>query len=113
MPGIGLDRGETAIDVDRRVLAKLGKRRSSPSAYASTHARDADHGENERKTASASGEEHIAFPKASAPHDDQRQASQLTGSTVFYARDARFIVAQAALRGDRGVTTTGNPGNVG
>jgi hypothetical protein len=39
--------------------------------------------------------------------------SQLTGSTVFYARDARFIVAQAALRGDRGVTTTGNPGNVG
>jgi hypothetical protein len=39
--------------------------------------------------------------------------SRLTGSTVCYALDARFIVAQAARRGDRGPTTAGNPGNVG
>jgi len=39
--------------------------------------------------------------------------SQLTGSTVCLARDARFIVARAARRGDRGFTTAWNPGNVG
>src|SRR5690348_13890551 len=39
--------------------------------------------------------------------------SQLTGSTVCYARDARFIVAQVTRRGDRGLSTAGNPGNVG
>jgi hypothetical protein len=39
--------------------------------------------------------------------------SQLTGSIVCYARDARFIVSQAARRGDCGLTTAGNPGNVG
>ena len=32
---------------------------------------------------------------------------------VCYVRDARFIVAQAAQRGNRGLTTAGNPGNVG
>jgi hypothetical protein len=38
--------------------------------------------------------------------------SQLTGSTVCCARNARFIIAQAARRGDHGLTTTGNPGNI-
>jgi hypothetical protein len=38
--------------------------------------------------------------------------NQLTGSTVCYARGARFIVAQAARMGHRGSTTGGNPGNV-
>ncbi len=42
-----------------------------------------------------------------------RFADEVTGSTVYYARDARFIVAQPARRGDRGLTTAGNPGNVG
>src|SRR5271156_3069405 len=37
---------------------------------------------------------------------------QLTGSTGCSAGNARFIVAQAARRGDLDLTTTGNPGNV-
>jgi hypothetical protein len=46
-------------------------------------------------------------------YDSPPRRSQLTGSTVCYLRDARFIVAQAAQRGDCGLTTAGNPGNVG
>lgn len=40
-------------------------------------------------------------------------APSLTGSTVCYARDARFIIAKAARRGDYGVKVIWNPGMSG
>jgi hypothetical protein len=46
-------------------------------------------------------------------HVSPPRRSQLTGSTVYDPRDARFIVAQDARMGDPGPTTTRNPGNVG
>ncbi|MGA7261307.1 MAG: SDR family NAD(P)-dependent oxidoreductase [Stellaceae bacterium] len=43
----------------------------------------------------------------------ERAVSAIDRTTVCYARDARFTVAEVPRKGDHGLTTAGDPGNVG
>jgi hypothetical protein len=49
-----------------------------------------------------------ADQRVSAP-----RRSEVPGSTAYRGSRPRFTVVQDALRGDPGLTTTRNPGNVG